>query len=184
LEIPGDQFPTCAATARDAAENIAFTEARPMNPNVDTSDREILLSRDFDAPREIVFQAWTDRQHVGKWWGPQGFTTTTHEMEVRPGGIWRFIMHGPDGRDYKNKIVFLEVERPSRLVYKHAGEEDTEEVKFHTTVTFADVAGKTRITLRMVFDTPAERDRVEREFGAVEGGKQTLARLADHLATM
>lgn len=155
-----------------------------MKPNADTSDREILITREFDAPRELVFQTWTDRRHVGEWWGPQGFTTTTHEMDVRPGGVWRFVMHGPDGRDYKNKIVFLEVEGPSRLVYRHAGEEDDEGVKFHTTVTFADLAGKTRVTLRMVFDAPAERDRVEREYGAVEGGRQTLERLAAHLTAM
>ncbi|HEX6985534.1 MAG TPA: SRPBCC family protein [Planctomycetaceae bacterium] len=157
--------------------------ARNESPG-DAVDREIVVTRDFDAPRSLVFEAWTDPQHIGRWWGPRGFTTTTHEFDLRPGGVWRFVMHGPDGRDYKNKIVFLEVARPDRLAYKHAGDIDTADVTFHTTVTFAERDGGTRLTLRMVFDSAAERDRVEREYGAVEGGKQTLERLAEHLAAV
>jgi uncharacterized protein YndB with AHSA1/START domain len=151
-------------------------------PEPATSDREIVQSRVYDAPRELVFAAWTDPKHITHWWGPRGFTTTTHEMDVRPGGVWRFVMHGPDGTDYKNKIVYLEVNRPDRLTYKHAGEEDTEGVKFHTTVTFADRGGKTELTMRMVFETAAERNHVVEKYGAVEGGKQTLERLAEFLA--
>jgi uncharacterized protein YndB with AHSA1/START domain len=83
-----------------------------------TTDREIVTTRVFDAPREMVFDAWTDPKHIGQWWGPIGFTTTTHEMDVRPGGVWRFTMHGPDGRDYKNRIVYTEIVRPERLA-KH-----------------------------------------------------------------
>lgn len=79
---------------------------RASNPAGDTADREIVITRVFDAPREQVFDAWTDSEHVSQWWGPNGFTTTTHEMDVRPGGVWRFIMHGPDGVDYKNRIVY------------------------------------------------------------------------------
>src|SRR6478735_6105977 len=81
--------------------------------------REIVASRVFDAPRDLVFKMWTDREHAGNWWGPKGFRTTIHEMDVRPGGVWRFVMHGPDGRDYQNKIVYVEVVRPERLVYDH-----------------------------------------------------------------
>ncbi len=147
-----------------------------------TPDREIVLTRVFDAPRELVFAAWTDPNHVARWWGPRGFTTTTREMEVRPGGVWRFVMHGPDGTDYPNKIVFLEVARPDRLVYQHAGENETDDVKFQTTVTFAEEGGKTRLTMRMVFETAAERDHVAEKYGAVEGGKQTLERLGEYLA--
>ncbi|HVK19492.1 MAG TPA: SRPBCC family protein [Fimbriiglobus sp.] len=151
-------------------------------PEPATSDREIVQSRVYDAPRELVFAAWTDPKHVTHWWGPRGFTTTTHEMDVRPGGVWRFVMHGPDGTDYKNRIIYLEVAPPERLAYKHAGEEDTEGVKFHTTVTFADRGGKTELTMRMVFETAAERNHVVEKYGAVEGGKQTLERLAEFLA--
>src|SRR5215217_7891459 len=81
------------------------------------ADREIVITRVFDAPREMVFSAFTDPEHIGAWWGPKGFTITTHAMDVRPGGEWRFIMHGPDGVDYPNKISYLEIARPERLVY-------------------------------------------------------------------
>jgi uncharacterized protein YndB with AHSA1/START domain len=148
------------------------------------SDREIVLSRVLDAPRDLVWQAWTDPAQVVQWWGPQGFTTTTREINVRPGGVWRFVMHGPDGRDYLNRIVFDEVVRPERLTYRHAGEGADEGVNFTTTVTFAERGGRTELTLRMVFPSTEDRDRVIRDYGAIEGGKQTLARLADHVARM
>jgi uncharacterized protein YndB with AHSA1/START domain len=147
-----------------------------------TADREIYASRLFDAPRERVFQLWTNPQHVGKWWGPRGFTTTIHAMDVRPGGEWRFILHGPDGTDYKNRIVYIEVVPPERLVYKHAGEERDDPVRFHVTVSFAAEGGKTRLTTRMVFETPEDRILVSEKYGAVEGLNQTLARLEELLA--
>jgi uncharacterized protein YndB with AHSA1/START domain len=147
-----------------------------------TADREIVIARTFDAPRELVFDAWIDPKQIVQWWGPRGFTTTTHAMDVKPGGVWRFIMHGPDGTDYKNKIVFIEVVRPERLVYRHAGDEDSEPVRFHVTVTFAEQGGKTRLTMRSLFETTEERDNVVNKYGAIEGGNQTLERLAGHLA--
>jgi uncharacterized protein YndB with AHSA1/START domain len=146
-----------------------------------TSDREIVVSRLFDAPRELVFSAWTDRQHVAQWWGPNGFTTTVHEMDVRPGGVWRFVMHGPDDVDYDNKIVFKEVVEPERLVYTHGSGENGDH-SFEVTVTFADEDGKTRLTLRQLYATAAERDYVAREYHAIEMGNQTLSRFADYLA--
>jgi uncharacterized protein YndB with AHSA1/START domain len=109
-----------------------------------SSDREIVATRVFDAPRELVFDAWTDAQRIKHWWGPYGFTTTTTEMDVRPGGLWRFIMHGPDGADYKNRIVYLEIVKPERLVYKHDPEKGTEPVNFQVTVTFAEEARRPR----------------------------------------
>lgn len=148
------------------------------------SDREVVLSRVYDAPRELVFLAWTDPKHVSQWWGPRGFTTTTHEIEVKPGGVWRFIMHGPDGTDYPNKIVYLEVVKPERLVYKHTGDDDADPVRFHVTVTFAEVGGKTTLTMRSVFETARERDEVVEKCGAIEGGKQHLERLGEYVAKM
>ena len=147
-----------------------------------TPDREIVLKRTLDAPRELVFEVWTDPKHLLQWWGPNGFTLTIREINVTVGGVWRFIMHGPDGRDYNNKIVFIEVVKPERLVYRHSGEEGTEPVSFQTTVTFADRDGKTDLTLRAVFDTNEARDAAIRTHGAVEGGKQTLGRLGVYLA--
>ena len=146
------------------------------------SDREIVFTRVFDAPHELVWEAWTDPQQVVQWWGPTGFTTTTHEMEVRPGGVWRFIMHGPDGTDYPNKIVYTEVVRPKRLAFTHGSANESESGQFQVTVTFTDQGGKTRFTMRSLFASVEERDKVVREYGAIEGGNQTLDRLAEHLA--
>lgn len=143
-----------------------------------TADREIVATRLFDAPRDLVFDMWTDPVHVAKWWGPIGFTNTIHEMDVRPGGIWRFVMHGPDGVDYQNKSIFTEVVRPERLAYSHVSGPT-----FQVTVTFEEQGARTRLTMRMVFDSAAKREKVVKEFGAVEGMKQTLVRLGEHLST-
>jgi uncharacterized protein YndB with AHSA1/START domain len=149
-----------------------------------TPEREIVITRTLDAPRELVFAVWTDPRHVASWWGPNGFTTTIQDMNVTPGGVWRLVMRGPDGRDYKNKIVFIEVVKPERLVYRHSGEDGTEPVQFQTTVTFATRGGKTDLTLRLVFESNAARDNVIKTYGAVEGGKQTIGRLAEYLAKL
>ncbi len=140
-------------------------------------DRVLAFSRLFDAPRALVWEAWTDPAHVGQWWGPNGFTTTTSEMDVRPGGHWRLVMHGPDGTDYRNHIVFVEVMPPERLVYKHVPEPGTEAVSFETTVTFAEVGGKTALAMRMIFPSAAALDHVVKRYGALEGATQTLGRL-------
>jgi uncharacterized protein YndB with AHSA1/START domain len=156
--------------------------AATSSPATEPSDREIVFTRLFDAPRELVWEAWTDPQQVVQWWGPRGFTTTTHEMAVRPGGVWRFIMHGPDGTDYPNKIVYTEVVPPERLAYTHGSDDGDESGQFQVTVTFTDQDGKTRLTMRSLFASAEERDKVVKEYGAIEGGNQTLDRLAEHLA--
>ena len=150
-------------------------------------DREIRAERVFDAPRDLVWKVWTERDHVERWWGPNGFTTTTHAMEVKPGGVWRYVMHGPDGRDYQNVVTYLEVVKPERLSYKHGepvggGLMDGETVSFHVTVTFEDSGDRTKLAMRMVFPNAKQRDFVIREHGAVEGLKQHLGNLADYLA--
>ncbi|MBI1730436.1 SRPBCC domain-containing protein [Candidatus Acetothermia bacterium] len=152
--------------------------------NENTADREIVLSRLLNAPRELVFEVWTNQKHVEQWWGPNGFSTTTHQMEVKPGGVWRFIMHGPDGTDYQNRLKFVEIDRPKKLVYVHDGGEDNDAETFHVTITFEERGGKTNLTMRSIFPTAAARDRVVKEYGAIEGGKQHLARLDQYLKTM
>jgi len=149
-----------------------------------TADREIVIARVFDAPRERVFKVWTDPAHVTQWWGPTGFTSTIQEMDVRPGGVWRLVMHGPDGTDYPNKIVYTEIVEPERLVYVHGDDSGDASHDFHVTVTFEDQAGKTLLTMKSVFASAAERNRVVEEFGAIEGGNQTLDRLGEYLAAM
>jgi uncharacterized protein YndB with AHSA1/START domain len=143
----------------------------------DTSAREIATTRLFDAPRELVFDAFTDAKKLARWWGPNGFTITTHEFESRPGGVWRFTMHGPDGTDYPNKIVWAAIDRPERIVYDHVSGPP-----FHTTITFVARGSKTEVTMRAVFESAALRDRVVKEFGAIEGMQQTMGRLGDLLA--
>ncbi len=121
---------------------------------------EISASPLFDAPRDLVFDAFSSPSHLSNWWGPTGFTLTTQEMTFAPGGVWRFVMHGPDGWVYKNKIVFREIERPERISYTHSGDEGAEPVHMEVTVSFVEENGKTRLTWRMRFTTIAERDRI------------------------
>jgi uncharacterized protein YndB with AHSA1/START domain len=143
----------------------------------------IVTTREIAAPRDLVFQAWTDPRHLAQWWGPDGFTTTTQSFDMRPGGTWRYVMHGPDGRDYDNLITFDVIEKPSRIQYDHGDADDP--VQFRTVVTFEALdSGRTRITLHATFPSAAERDRVVKEYGAVKGAEQTLSRLADYVATM
>jgi uncharacterized protein YndB with AHSA1/START domain len=149
-----------------------------------TEDRELLITRTFDAPRALVFQAWTDPKHVVHWWGPRGFTNTVHEMDVRPGGIWRFTMHSPDGIDFPNKIVFEEVVKPSRLVFLYSEDMEGDPHQFSVTVTFTTKGQKTEITMRMIFRSKQDRDRAVEQYGAIEGNKQTLDRLEAYLKTM
>jgi len=148
----------------------------------DTSDREVIFTRIFDAPRELVWKAFTDPKQVVKWWGPNGFTTTNQEMDVRPGGIWRHTMHGPDGTDYYNKCKFLEVAKPERIVYvQSGGKEDDSGMPCEVTWTFEAQGAKTKLTGRMVFPSAATLEHVAKIYGVIEGGKQTLERLAGHL---
>lgn len=136
-----------------------------------TADREIITERLIHAPRDLVFAAWTDPEQVGKWWGPNGFTNTIHEMDVRPGGHGRFVMHGPDGMDYQNHSVFVEVVRPELLVFDHVSTP-----KFRSTVTFADEDGKTRLVMRGVFEDVLAYEMAVKTFGAVEGGEAAGSR--------
>ncbi|MCG3137369.1 MAG: hypothetical protein HJJLKODD_01213 [Phycisphaerae bacterium] len=150
------------------------------------SEHEIELVRVVQAPAALVWKAWTSPEHLARWWGPNGFRTTTRAMELRPGGSWRFVMHGPDGTDYDNLITFLEMDEPRRLVYKHGGEVDSEPVNFEVTVSFTPSADQhsTIITMRSRFPSAQARDYVIREYGAAEGGRQHLARLDEYLVLM
>jgi uncharacterized protein YndB with AHSA1/START domain len=152
--------------------------------DLDHDPRSIIGVREFAAPRDLVFSLWTDPKHLAQWWGPYGFTTTTHSFEMRPGGVWRFVMHGPDGRDYQNRITFEEIVPPQRIVYRHGGGDDVEPVQFRQTVIFEDLGGRTRITWRGNFASAAERDRVIKEYGADKGLAQTLARLEQHVSEL
>jgi uncharacterized protein YndB with AHSA1/START domain len=157
--------------------------AAKSSVDLGSNPRAIVTMREFDAPRALVFEAWTDPKHLAQWWGPDGFSLTSASYDLRVGGQWRFVMHGPDGTDYDNLVTFEVIEKPARLVYSQGDSNDPE--MFRTTVTFEALDDRrTRVTLHAEFPTAAERDRIAREFGAVEGAAQTLARLAGYLATM
>jgi uncharacterized protein YndB with AHSA1/START domain len=152
--------------------------------DLDQDSRVMIGMREIEAPRDLVWSAWTDPKHLAQWWGPNGFTTTTSAFDMRPGGVWRFVMHGPDGRGYQNRITFDEVLAPRRLAYRHGGGDDVEPVQFRTIVTFEDLApSRTRLIWRVTFPSAQERARVIRDYGADTGLIQTLARLADYVVT-
>jgi len=155
------------------------------NVDLEQDPRSIIATRVLDAPRELVWTAWTKPEHLAQWWGPDGFSTTTSAYDLRPGGVWRFVMHGPDGRDYENRITFDEIVKPERIRYHHGGGDDVEPVQFRTTVTFENLAGdRTQLTLHAVFPSAAARERVIKQYGADKGAVQTLSRLADYLGRL
>lgn len=142
-----------------------------------SQDREIVVSRLVGAPRELVWKALTEPTHLKEWWGPFGFTTTTKEFSFKPGGKWRFTMHGPDGTDYPNRIVFEDIDEPNYLCYVQSGEGDFDDIKFDVVVTLEPVDGNTNVTLRSTFATKQARDLVIEKHGALEGAIQHLVRL-------
>ena len=147
-------------------------------------DREIVLSRVFDAPRELVFEAWTKEEHLSKWFGPKGFSTKTHECDVRAGGRWRFDMVADDGRVWPSRMVFLEVSPPELLVFDHGSDKDDDPQRFRMTITFdAQSDGKTVMTMRQLHPTKEQRN-AGIGFGAVELGYTTLDKLGEHLQRM
>ncbi|MFL5618016.1 MAG: SRPBCC domain-containing protein [Gemmatimonadaceae bacterium] len=145
------------------------------------SDREVVFSRVFDAPRELLWKAWSAPTHLHRWFGPAGYTTTTHEFAFEPGGVWRFVMHGPDGTDTPNTIVFREIVPPSRLVYENSWERPGLRLAFTVAVSFVAEGAGTRLSLHFFFaDAEALRIATER-YGVREGGVQTLERFGEHL---
>lgn len=169
----------------EARLNAASENTMNESVHLPSADNEIVISRVFDAPRELVWRAFIDPKHVVNWWGPNGFTTEIETMDVRPGGVWKHVMIGPDGARYPNKSIFKEIVAPERISYSHGGgREDGESpgATFVATWTFEALEPKkTRLTGRMVFPTAEIRDVVVKHYGAIEGGKQTLGRLAAYL---
>lgn len=151
------------------------------NKNNTSPDQQIITTRLVNAPRELVYKVWTDPEHIVKWWGPDGFTNTIQSMEVKPGGQWRFIMHGPDGTDYPNLITYKEVIPPARLVYAHGSGEENDAHSFDVTVTFEEQDGQTMLTMTSTFKTKEARDFVVKNYGAIEGARQTLNKLEAYL---
>jgi uncharacterized protein YndB with AHSA1/START domain len=148
-----------------------------------TADREIVISRVIDAPRGLVFEAFTQVLHLSQWWGPEGFTTTTRSFEFRVGGAWAFVMHGPDGTDYQEWITWTEIVPPERIALLH-GESRDDPNAFESTLTFAPHGAATRIEMRTVFPTKQLRDQAVQQYHAIEGGEQTLSNLAAYVTDL
>jgi uncharacterized protein YndB with AHSA1/START domain len=146
----------------------------------ETADREIVISRVIDAPRELVFEAFTEVRHLSRWWGPEGFTTTTRAFEFRVGGTWDFVMHGPDRTEYQEWISWTAIDPPERIAMLH-GESPDDPNAFESVLTFAPDGAATRIELYTVFPTKELRDEAVEKYHAIEGGRQTLSNLAAYV---
>lgn len=146
-------------------------------------DREIVIERVIGAPRELVFEAFTQVKHLSRWWGPAGFTTTTRGFEFRVGGEWDFVMHGPDGTEYQEWITYTEIVAPERIALVH-GERRGDPNAFESVITFEPAGEDTRIVMHVVFPTKEHRDEAVERYHAIEGGEQTLANLAGYVADL
>jgi uncharacterized protein YndB with AHSA1/START domain len=140
---------------------------------------EITLTRVYDAPVKTVWDAWNDPEQAAHWWGPRGFTLTSHSKDLRAGGTWKYTMHGPDGTDFPNVTKYLEVEKYARMVYDHGGSEDRPPM-FRVTVVFTETKGKTKMEMTMSFVTPEVAENT-RKFIKKAGGDATWDRLAEYL---
>ena len=143
-----------------------------------TKDRELLLTRTLNAPIDLVWEAWTDPQHIAKWWGPNGFTNTITTMDMKPGGEWILTMHGPDGTDYKNKSIFKEVIPHKKIVFDHIAP------NFTATIEFEARGEQTHLTWHMLFETVEQFIQVVKTFKADDGLKQNIDKLNAYLAQM
>ncbi len=147
------------------------------------TDRELVFTRLYDAPPDKVFPLWTEEEHLAKWWGPNGFSISVESIDVRPGGRWVFVMHSPDGKDYPNRITYDEVIFPERIVYSHEGP-DLANAQFHAIVTFDEMAGKTALSMRLIFPSvEAKRLNIDQYHSDV-GGIETLCRLKGVVDTL
>jgi len=145
-----------------------------------TAERELVITRLFDAPRELVWKAWTDRDRVLKWLGPRNFTATEFEMDRRPGGAWHSRMRGPDGNEYSNRGVVREVVEPERLVFTFAWDDQDGKPgrDMLITISFAEHDGKTEMTfLQAVFESVEDRD------GHAGGWSESFEKLAEYLVS-
>ena len=145
---------------------------KTIDDNGSTNDREFLHARLIDAPREKVFKAFSDPARLARWWGPAGFSSTFHAFDFRAGGVWRFMFHGPDGSDYPNENIFVEIIVPERVVLDHVSTSH----HFLMTITLTQQGDKTLVGWRQVFDTAAERERIA-DFVSI-ANEQNLDRLA------
>jgi len=144
---------------------------------------KVTYKRYFDVPVGLAFEAWSSQEHLEQWWGPDGFSVTTKSMDFSNGGFWEFVMHGPDGQDFKNKIQFVEIKKPHHIYYKHLGSgEGIQDVEFQSRITFDEAGAGTNLTMEQILPSKDELERLTKKYGVIEGGKQHLGNLGKYLA--
>ncbi len=141
-----------------------------------TANRELQIERTLNAPVDLVWEVFIQPEHIVNWWGPNGFTNTIYTMDVRPGGEWDFMMHGPDGRDYKNRAIYQEIVPLKKIVFDHFAP------NFTTTIDFESKGAQTRLRWHMLFETAELFQAVVKQHGADEGLKQNIEKLNIYLA--
>jgi len=143
------------------------------------ADRELTVSRLLNAPKELVWELWTNPEHIKHWWGPNGFTNTIYKMDVKNGGEWDFTMHGPDGTNFRNIHTFVELVKCEKIVLRHVTPPH-----FGMTVTFTPQGNKTLLSITSQFESAEQLKEVIRVFKADEGLKQNVDKLEKYIATV
>ena len=145
---------------------------------MEVENRQLRMKRMFKAPVELVWEAWTKPEHISKWWGPNGFTTTIHKMDFQEGGEWKLTMHGPDGTNYPNKSIYKEIIPFEKIVFEHINPH------FFTTVIFTKHGEGTEIDWSMLFDSAEMLETIVKAHKADEGLKQNLEKLSAYLTKL
>lgn len=150
-----------------------------------TQGNKVIYKRYLNVSIHLAFEAWSSHEHLSQWWGPDGFTLTTKKLNFSKGGIWEFIMHGPDGQDYQNKIQFVDIQKPYFIYYKHLGDgEGDRDVHFEAKITFEEAGKGTNLILEQIFPSKEELERINNKYGAIEGAKQHLGKFGKYLETL
>lgn len=149
---------------------------------VKIENNKVTYKKFVDVPIELAFESWTTHEHLSQWWGPDGFTITTKSLNFSPGGIWDFVMHGPNGDNYNNRIQYLEIREPKFISYRHLGDgEGGKDVDFESKIFFESSGSGTKLTMEQIFPSREELERINNKYGAIEGAKQHIGNLADYL---
>ena len=143
-----------------------------------TENRELRITRTFKASIELMWEVWTDPEHIINWWGPKGFTSTIHNLDFKEGGEWKLTMHGPDGTNYPNRSIFKEIIPFKKIVFEHFNPH------FITTVLFESNGDETNIDWTLIFDTAELRETIVKAHKADEGQKQNIERLEKYLSKL
>lgn len=148
-------------------------------------DNKVLYKGYLDVPVALAFEAWSSQEHLSKWWGPDGFTITTRSMDFSNGGIWDFVMHGPDGHDYKNRVRYTDIQKPHHIYIRLLGDgEGAGDVDIESRIMFEQAGEGTNLTMEQIFSSREELERVNDKYGAIEGARQHIGNLAGYLKTL